>query len=290
MKVYKEIVAKARKLDTYDTAEQEQILWELLCYAPKMPLRKNQEDLLAQADHEQMQVEDIYFSGKTLDFNVFKWGKGPKLIFITHGWSSKAADFSSVIQLLLEIEGITLIAFDAPGNGSSAAGLSNLLLYTEALKALFNKYGSPFIQIGHSLGAMANMMALEEAGLKPDLLISIAPVINLKALFSKMMQAVDVRPASVNRFFEIFFERFQQPASAYNLMNYKLEAASHDHWIAYDDQDAVVDTTYLQEFLQKHPGIQHSLYTGVGHEKLIRQEDVIQEVLTRIKARLNNPS
>jgi len=283
MKVYKEIVAQARELTSSGITEQETILWKLLCYAAKMPLRKNQEELISRAAQITLQAPDTYFSGGILPFNVFKWGSGSKLILITHGWSSKAADFSTLITALTAIENATVVAFDAPGNGSSPGELSNLILYTEALQAIYREFGNPDIVIGHSLGAMANMMSLEQADIKPELLISIAPVINLKALFNNMMEAVDVPVKIRENFFERFFERFKVPASAYDLTSYTLSAASKDHWIAYDDQDAVVNTDFLIEFLKLHPAIETTLYSGTGHEKLIRREELLQELMQRIR-------
>lgn len=283
MKVYKEIVAQAREMKSSSTAEQEAILWKLLCYAAKMPLRKNQEELISQATPIVLEAADTHFSGEILPFNAFKWGSGSKLILVTHGWSSKAADFTSLITALIALEEVTVIAFDAPGNGSSTGELSNLILFTEALQAIYRQFGNPDIVIGHSLGAMANMMSLEQADIKPELLISIAPVINLKALFNNMMEAVHVPGQVRENFFERFFERFNKPASAYDLTNYTLEAASKDHWIAYDDQDAVVNTDFLIEFLKLHPAIETTLFSGTGHEKLIRREELLQELMQRVR-------
>ncbi len=50
-------------------------------------------------------------------------------LLITTGWGSKAADFSELIQALRAIDDLEIIAFDAPGNGSSEGELSNLLLF-----------------------------------------------------------------------------------------------------------------------------------------------------------------
>lgn len=283
MKVYKEIIAKSREINRFNAEEQEAILWQLLCYAPKMPLRKNQEELMEQATLTVLQVPDTYFSGDMLNFNVFKWGEGDKVILLTHGWSAKAADFAALITLIGTLENTTVIAFDAPGNGSSAGALSNLLLYTEALRQIYQHFGKPGILIGHSLGAMANIMSLEENGFKPDLLISIAPVINLKSLFMNMMDAVSIPVQLREEFFEKFFDRFKRPASAYDLTTTPLRAAASNHWIAYDNQDAVVNTAYLKKFLKRYPQIQTTSYNGAGHEKLIRREELLEELMQQIR-------
>jgi pimeloyl-ACP methyl ester carboxylesterase len=65
-------------------------------------------------------------------------------------------------------------------------------LFAEAAKAVMNQYGTPDILIGHSLGGMANVMALNDNGAKPKLLISITPLIRLKENFESSMTATGV--------------------------------------------------------------------------------------------------
>jgi pimeloyl-ACP methyl ester carboxylesterase len=183
MKLYKQIHQQARNISDLNKQAAEALLWKLLCYAPKVPLRMVHEQLLKKAENFQLPVPDTYFSGKQLIFNGFKWGNGQKKIFITHGWSSKAADFSVLIESLLTDDNVQVIAFDAPGNGSSAGELSNLILYIEAVKQIIDNFGKPDVLIGHSLGALANMITLHQLQVVPQLLISIAPVIRYKEQF-----------------------------------------------------------------------------------------------------------
>lgn len=86
---------------------------------------------------------------------------------ITHGWGLKAADFTELITGLNENKDLQTIAFDAPGNGSSEGKLSNLLLFVQAVKAVVFHYGPPAVIIGHSLGAMADVIALKKWCLRP---------------------------------------------------------------------------------------------------------------------------
>lgn len=255
------------------------LLWKLICYAPKIPLRLAQQQLLDTAEHFQLSVTDTYFTKQELVFNGFKWGTGSRKILLTHGWSSKAADFSALLEELLKLEDVEIIAFDAPGNGSSPAELSNLILYIEAIKKIINQYGAPSTVIGHSLGAMANVIALQQAGIKPGALISIAPVIKLKALFCNMLNSVNVPENLQDNFFASFQATFNRPASDYDLDTYYNFDHTLNHWIAFDEDDTVVNSAYLSTFLKDRPWIKSENYKGAGHEKLIKHTPLLNDLI-----------
>lgn len=279
MKNYRQIYQQAKDLSQLESSAIDDLLWKLICYAPKIPLRLAQQELLDTAENFQLSVTDAYFTKQELVFNGFKWGSGSRKILLTHGWSSKAADFSTLLEELLKLEDVEIIAFDAPGNGSSPAELSNLILYIEAIKKIITQYGAPSTVIGHSLGAMANVIALQQAGIKPDVLISIAPVIKLKALFCNMLNSVNVPQNLQDNFFTSFQTTFNRPASDYDLDTYYNFDHTLNHWIAFDEEDAVVSSVYLDTFLKDRPWIKSKNYKGAGHEKLIRHTPLLNDLI-----------
>jgi alpha-beta hydrolase superfamily lysophospholipase len=284
MKKLKQIITDI-KLGAFNHPDElNDMLWQFICYSPKMPARLQQEQLLNEAEKFSLNVTDEYFLGKELAFNGFKWGRGPNKILITHGWGSKAADFSDLISALKQNEELEIIAFDAPGNGSSEGELSNLLLYIEAIKAIVLNYGTPDIFIGHSLGAMANIVALKEMMITPSLLISIAPLIRLKENFEYSMRAIDIAPQAQHAFLNSFEEKFKTPASTYNLNSWYTFDVQLKHWLAYDKADQVSDYIYLEEFLTNHPYITSKNYEGTGHERILKSPDLITDITNLITA------
>jgi hypothetical protein len=79
------------------------LLWQLICYSPKMPVRLQQQQLLDEAEKFSLTAYDEHFTHTDLNFNGFKWGSGTRKIIITHGWGSKAADFAELITALRQI-------------------------------------------------------------------------------------------------------------------------------------------------------------------------------------------
>jgi pimeloyl-ACP methyl ester carboxylesterase len=287
MKKLRQIITQIKTDTTATPDEFNDMLWQLICYSPKMPLRLQQEQLLNDAEKFSLKVKDEHFAKMELIFQGFKWGNGTRKVLITHGWGSKAADFIDIITALRGIDDLEIIAFDAPGNGSSEGELSNLLLYIRAIKAIISDYGKPDIMIGHSLGAMANIIALKETMITPSLLISLTPLIRLKENFEGSMTAVDTPQIAQDRFLKSFEDKFNMPASYYNLNDWYPFDAKLKHWLAYDENDVISTYNYIKEFLDKYPFIASRNYDGVGHERILKSPELINDLVELINVNIN---
>ncbi|MEH6308357.1 alpha/beta hydrolase [Olivibacter sp. CPCC 100613] len=261
--------------------EVRQYLFDYLFYSPKFPTRTTQGDLLASARQIELSVFDLYFDHKELLFNVFSWGYGEEIILLTHGWASKAADFYYLIERLLSNPRYTVIAFDAPGNGSSAGRLTNLLLYVESIHQIVVHFGTPRILIGHSLGAMANIVAYEGLVLKPTMLISLAPLIDLENYFMAQMEMVHVPIDVQAEFFSDFKKAFNIEVNYFNL-NKLYDYVCENHWLFYDRHDEISPFDLMRDFLHKHSDIKAKAYDGIGHHQVIRSERSVDDVLALI--------
>jgi hypothetical protein len=281
MKKLKQIFTEIKTNSSRTPDELNQLLWQLICYSPKMPVRFQQQQLLDEAEKFSLKAKDDYFEHKNLIFNGFKWGSGQHKILITHGWGSKSADFAELITALRDIDDVEIIAFDAPGNGSSEGELSNLLLYIEAVKTIMLNYGSPDIFIGHSLGGMANMLAIKDTIAKPSLLVSLTPLIRLKENFVASMSGADVPQQAQEAYLKSFEAHFGMPSDYYNLID--LYDFDGEHWLAYDQHDLISPYDHMEEFLSANPSIKSHNYESAGHERIIKSSELINDVVTQIK-------
>jgi pimeloyl-ACP methyl ester carboxylesterase len=287
MKKLKQIILQTQVLIKDQPEDLNSVLWQLICYPPKMPVRLLQEQLLNEATPFSLKVIDEYFANKELAFNGFKWGNGKHKVLITHGWGSKAADFSEIITALRQLKDIEIIAFDAPGNGRSEGELSNLLLFNLAIKAIISDYGKPDIVIGHSLGVMANIIALKETGLVPALLISLTPLVRLKENFEASMNVAGVPLQAQENFFKSFEKLFNKPASYYNLIEWYTFDGPLKHWLAYDKNDLTSPYKFLEEFLNVNPYIDSKNYSDAGHERILKSPEMINDLVNEVKTALS---
>ncbi|MGM9477449.1 alpha/beta fold hydrolase [Pedobacter sp. GSP4] len=260
------------------------LMREFIFYSPKMPLRLYQEQLIAAATQFSVKVFDTYFTKGELNINCFSWGSGKHKVLLTHGWASKALDFYELIVALQQIEDLEIIAFDAPGNGSSVSEFSNLMLYADSVKAIALNYSAPDVLIGHSLGGMANVIALQELGLSPQLLISIAPLIRLKENFEQSLDSVNISAKDQDIFFDNFAKEFPVQASYFNLVNLYQLSTELNHFLAFDPEDHISPYPYLREFLDKNPAVNAKSFEGVGHYKILKSSDLVQDIQFKIAA------
>lgn len=284
MKKLRHTISEIQSLDPDSPKQLDVLLWQYICYSPKMPVRLQQQQLLDEAEISSLKVTDEYFAQKELSFNVFRWGNGKTKILLTHGWGSKAIDFSEIILALNQIGDFEVIGFDAPGNGSSEGELSNLLLYIEAVKAVVLCHGKPDVVIGHSLGAMANLIALGEMDVNPSILISLTPLLRLKENFEFSMTAIGISYSQQTEFLKSFQEKFGFPASKFIFNDYYHFGSDLNHWLAYDVNDKISPFSYLENFLEGHPTIKTTNYADMGHDKIIRSPTVISDLLEQITA------
>jgi len=283
MKKLKQIIEQVKTLIAENNPDElNNMLWQLICYPPKMPLRLHQEQLFSEAEKFTVTVNDPYFTNQELNINGFKWGNGKHRVLLSHGWGSKAADFDGLINALRENKDLQIVAFDAPANGSSDGDLSNLLLFANAVKAVIAATGEPDIAIGHSFGTMANVSALTELHITPKLLVSIAPFILLQENFIRSMTAVGVPADAQQAFLDDFKSRYGIYPSEYAMQKLYTFDDALNHWLAYDDLDAMLPDAYLQDFLKAHPSIKTKKYSGAGHERIIKSAELIADVVERV--------
>ncbi|QXU42476.1 alpha/beta fold hydrolase [Pedobacter sp. D749] len=262
------------------------LMREFIFYSPKMPLRLHQEQLIAVSKQFSLQVFDTYFTNAEVSINCFSWGNGKRKVLLTQGWASKALDFYELIIELQKIDDLEIIAFDAPGNGSSISEFSNLMLYADSVNSISLNYAQPDVLIGHSLGGMANVIALQELGITPNLLISIAPLIRLKENFEQSLDSVNIGAKYQEIFFDNFAQEFPVPASHFNLTELYQLSPEIDHFLAFDPADHISPYAYLKEFLDKYPAINSKSFEDVGHYKILKSVDVIEDIVQKISSLL----
>jgi pimeloyl-ACP methyl ester carboxylesterase len=276
LKTYKQRILQVRQAQ--DPQELLAALWNYISFPLRLPNRPHQKELLEQAVPFSMQAPDPYFAKKELTFNGYIWGTGRKKVYLTHGWSSKAADFTEIITALKVAGDLQIIAFDALGNGSSEGELSNLMLYVKPLEAIIKTYGMPEVLIGHSLGAMANIVALKEFEAQPELLISITPVVQLDQNFKGMMSYADVSAENQAHWLQSFHDYYKLPVSYFDMKSLYALPASTKHIVYYDQDDDVLPYAQLAAFLKEQPQIVSEAFNGAGHHKILKEQALIDAI------------
>jgi len=134
----------------------------------------------------------------------------------------------------------------------------------------------PAVLIGHSLGAMANVVALKSFELQPKLLLSITPVIELADNFTGMMNHAGVTPEDQSRWFQDFLDYYKLPVSYFDMKSLYSALPATKHLVFYDESDEMLPYTQLEVFLQQHPEIETQAFNGAGHYRILREPGFIE--------------
>ena len=282
MKHLKHVIQSIKQEDETSN-ELQKLIWELICYSPKMPLRLHQQQLINLSEQIQLKAYDKYFSEKELSFPCYIWGEGSRTILLIHGWGSKALDFYDLIKGLMAVPDVKIIAFDAPGNGSADGNLSNLFLFAEAIKEIEKIYGIPDVMIGHSLGGMAAVRVMHETHKYPRHLITIAPLINLKENFKGSMTNVGVSNDSQQLFLDDFETLYQQSINSFHVEEMYDFADSITHTLIYEQNDTVTPVADIEEFLVQHPEVIPMKNEHTSHAKIISDAAVISTIVQQLE-------
>jgi pimeloyl-ACP methyl ester carboxylesterase len=100
-----------------------------------------------------------YVDGPAGRLATYRWGEGPTVLLV-HGWGGHAGRLAHFVSPLTAA-GLSVVAFDAPGHGSSDRTLCSLPEIAASVRALTAEL-HPFGIIGHSLGATAAALAARE--------------------------------------------------------------------------------------------------------------------------------
>ena len=90
---------------------------------------------------------------------VYHYGNSDKKVLLIHGWSGRGTQLFKIADVLLE-NGYSVISFDAPAHGHSSGSQTMMNEFVISIKVLSEKYGPFEFGIGHSLGGMALLNAI----------------------------------------------------------------------------------------------------------------------------------
>ncbi|MBT3017493.1 MAG: alpha/beta hydrolase [Candidatus Thiodiazotropha endolucinida] len=211
---------------------------------------------------------------------VYSWGNGARPVLILHGWSSRAAKFTNMINALIEA-GYSPIGFDAPAHGESSGSSTTILEYEEICRCLAHEYGAFKAMIGHSFGVLGLFKALKSA-VPAEKVVAISGVCDfsyLEEAFSKELRLSEsVRDNLRCRIERLFFpvDDIWQNFS----VSYGAEKLNLPILLVHDEADDVVDPSQAEKIIEAYDGNVEMYKTrGLGHSRTISDKEVIGKVV-----------
>jgi len=216
--------------------------------------------------------------------SCWRWGNpSAPTIALIHGWEGRGAQLGAFIEPLLRA-GKSVVAFDAPGHGSSPGRSCTLPDFIDALWALHRhqqvisggEARALVGAIGHSLGTTALALAIAE-GLPVDKAVLLAPPSSMYASVEIFGQhvglsdraCVQLRRALESRFHLPWDQYFGNPQNPVRNLPLLLVHDRYDRDVPFSEGQRLADT------------LQNSVLfatEGLGHRRILQDPVVIEKV------------
>lgn len=211
---------------------------------------------------------------------TYRWGSGPNVILLAHGWEGRAADFAPIVRELRS-NARTIIALDAPGHGRSSGKRTTVPEYGAVLAELARQHGHLAAVVSHSFGTPAVASATRE-GLTADRFVSISGVALLHNLVATYCTALGLSDNTAARMRTIaerrafhgdrtIWDRLSAPASPLPVNSPLL--------VVHDRSDKLVSFEESSVLAEAHGAKTEFLATeGLGHSRILAADEVLDAV------------
>jgi len=238
------------------------------CIPFKAKLKPKQLEFLDTAEKHSLLVDDK-------KIQTYVWGSGPKVLLFIHGWQSNSYRWRNYIERL-DHSKHKLIAFDAPGHGSSEGLYSNVPLFEKAINAVISRYGSPNSIIAHSIGSFSSFYYLHKTKTDIEKIVSLAPPFSAEQFVSVYQSELKLS-ARVIQVLRAYFNSYTgHPVEYYSLKNFAPSVKTkalliHDHK---DESTSYQNSEKLHSLLSTS---ELYLTEGLGHR--LRGDAVVERVV-----------
>ncbi len=213
--------------------------------------------------------------------NCWKWGHGPVLLFV-HGWNGRGIQFRQMLENLIA-QGYTCITFDGPGHGESEGATSSYFQMSDAVRSLIRYLGPDNITglIGHSFGAGAVINAMANDSIRlPAILI--APALRMKETLDRAFEHHGVPLEIFNAIIGKYELRYGYSMIKDNPFKL-LEKLKSSVLVIHDREDTVIPYSDSVSAAGRFPIIRLHTTSGLGHNRILKDEKVIQAVKSTLK-------
>ena len=211
----------------------------------------------------------------------YSWGKGP-VILVVHGWAGRATQFRKIIESFVD-EDYRVVGFDGPAHGKSEGKSTNIIEFEDVLKKVYEKVGEPEGIIAHSFGGGAVLFAATH-GLPVKKLINIASPTIGDEIINTYLRAVR-GSAKTGEFFKSYILKTQgKPFDEFTSLHFiKHIQQETELLLVHDKDDKEVIMDHPQALKKIYPKAKLLVTEGLGHTRILRDEEVIRNCVTFIR-------
>ena len=230
-------------------------------------------------EHCQSGVLEVKEINETI--GCFEWKNKGEKVLLAHGWSGRGTQLYAIAESLHK-NGYHVISFDAPAHGKSTGKITNMLQWGAAIKALNNRYGPFDIYIGHSLGSMAILKYCEGVS-NIKKIVTIGSGDQMRTIFDNFILSVGLKPRTSKRMKAYFEEKYNININEYDA-SHVVRNQQTPTLIIHDEDDQDIEISCAKSIHDQHPNASLLITKGLGHRRILRDQKVIQKIVSFIQA------
>ena len=210
----------------------------------------------------------------------FVAGAGPTVLLV-HGWGDRAVRLGAFIRPLVD-SGFRVVGVDLPAHGESPGRRTDVFELARAVRAVADEVGAAFV-VAHSLGGTATVRALGD-GLNVRAVALVAPAVRLDHVLHRFESMFRLPPRAVLALRIEIHRRFGGRVWT-ALASDRTAAVLHiPALIVHDEADPQIALSDAHLLAAAWPGARLVTTEGLGHQRIVRDERVVREIVGFIVA------
>ena len=212
----------------------------------------------------------------------YQWGGELKpYVLVVHGWAGRATQFRKFIPEFNKA-GYRIIGFDGPAHGKSEGKKTSIAEFAAVIHQIAIKEGYPQAIIAHSFGGGASLYAIAN-GFPVKKLINIASPSIADRIIQSFLKAIGGSWNTGLAFKEFIEKKHGKPFEAFTAMELiKAVPPDFKFMIVQDEDDKDVEMVHAEELLKVYPQGKLLKTAGLGHNRILKDEQVILACLAFI--------
>ncbi|MBC6605478.1 alpha/beta fold hydrolase [Hymenobacter sp. BT188] len=250
--------------------------WEVFTTPRRLPLKAWEAKALAHATQYWAQAESSRVA-------YYEWNPGgSRTVLLVHGWEHRASFWGHMAEGLIEA-GFRVVAVDGPAHGQSEGKRATLVSFAGAVQAVADIIGQVHAVVAHSFGAACTAgvpVRFNQAagGQLPRLVLMSVPssTRNVAARFAELLH---LPPSVVQRMGRFIEEQYGRSAESFSLLEGGRHLPVHLALLLHDHLDPNVPFAEAKEIVRHWPALEFRPTTGLGHNRIMRDPNVIKQVV-----------
>ncbi|MEL7436359.1 MAG: alpha/beta fold hydrolase [Chloroflexota bacterium] len=214
----------------------------------------------------------------------YEWQGSGQRILLVHGWESSPARFNKIIERLVG-QGYHVFAMDAPAHGYSEGWQTDPLDYGDALHAFIETIGQVDTVLAHSFGGVSLMNMLDRyPDVQPERVVLIGSIDSPQQavdFFTNVFQLLPAVSQEMGRRMAEFAGGSLDDVSATQIAKSRTE----DVLIIHDIEDNIVPVIAGRSIAGAWHNAEYIETDGLGHRRILNDDDVIAHILAFLKER-----